>query len=113
MNLTGFQDCTICAYFEYKADGSAVSPDIAKLSRAILLIMMRVGDALGCGMPLHPVGQNTSAQSLLGAQPLSIHPTGTWHMPLSDMGMESMLVCRSGLLALTSCAVDSCVVESP
>ncbi|OBT48512.1 hypothetical protein VE00_01270 [Pseudogymnoascus sp. WSF 3629] len=24
MNLTGFQDCTICTYFEYKADGSAV-----------------------------------------------------------------------------------------
>lgn len=69
-------------------------------------------------MPGDPVGQLGPSGSVLGAESPSIHPTRTWHMlHLSDMGMESMLVWRSGLLSLDaravdSRAVDSCVVES-
>ncbi|OAF58868.1 hypothetical protein VC83_06242 [Pseudogymnoascus destructans] len=69
--------------------------------------------ALGSSVPLDPVGCVSLSVWLLGAQSLSIHPARAWHMlRLSDMGMESMLVCRSGLLALNSRAVDSYVVES-
>lgn len=113
--LNSFKDCDICSYFEYAANGSAVSSKIpiAKLHWTVLLIMIYIDPSVGCAMPLHPVGQLATFGSVLGAQLSSIHPTRAWRMlRLSKAGMESMLLCRSRLLAFDARAVDSCTVES-